>query len=241
MTIQVNLFFLLIFLALFGLSNQGAYAQDNALTPQEKVAGWQLLFNGKDLTGWTSTKGTSPNASWKVENGQLSLKETRGQRHLDIISAEEYSDFDLRVDFKLTKGANSGIKYFFTQYSEGGWLGMEYQLIDNDYHPDAKLGRDGNRQLSALYDMLAVEKKVPVKVGEWNHARVVSKDSQIVHYLNGQEVLRYDRKSAAFEKARQLSKFKEAKPAFGSVSKGHILLQDHGDIVYFKNVKIKAL
>lgn len=241
MTIRVNFFLSFLLISVFGLSSQRAYAQDNSLTAKEKAAGWQLLFNGKDLTGWTSTKGVSPDASWKVENGQLSLKEAGGKQHLDIISADEYSDFDLRVAFKLTEGANSGIKYFFTPYDQGGWLGMEYQLIDNDRHPDAKLGRDGNRQLSALYDMLAVEKKVPVKVGEWNEARVVSKGSEVSHYLNGQEVLRYDRKRAAFEKARQLSKFKEAKPAFGSVSKGHILLQDHGDIVYFKNVKIKAL
>ncbi|MEH6304310.1 DUF1080 domain-containing protein [Olivibacter sp. CPCC 100613] len=241
MTIQVNLFLSCVLASFFSISSLGVYAQDNALTTQEKADGWQLLFNGKDFEGWTSTKGTSPDVSWKIENGQLSLKGAGGKQHLDIISAAEYSDFDLRVDFKLTEGANSGIKYFFTRYSEGGWLGMEYQLIDNDRHPDAKLGRDGNRQLSALYDMLAVKKKVPVKVGEWNQARVVAKGSQVSHYLNGQEVLRYDRKSPAFEKARQLSKFKEAKPAFGSVNKGHILLQDHGDIVYFKNVKIKAL
>lgn len=241
MTIQLNLFFSFLVVSALNLSDSVIYAQDNTLTAQEKASGWQLLFSGKDLSGWTSPKGTSPDASWKVENGQLSLKEAGGKQHLDIISAEEYSDFDLRVDFKLTEGANSGIKYFFTRYSEGGWLGMEYQLIDNDRHPDAKLGRDGNRQLSALYDMLAVETKVPVKVGEWNQARIVAKGSKVTHYVNGQEVLRYDRKSSAFEKARQLSKFNEAKPAFGSVNKGHILLQDHGDIVYFKNVKIKAL
>lgn len=241
MRTKLNIFLSFVLVGAFGLSSLDVYAQDNTLTAQEQASGWQLLFNGKDLRGWTSTKGTSPDGSWKVENGELSLKEAGGKQHLDIISAEEYSDFDLRVDFKLTEGANSGVKYFFTRYQEGGWLGMEYQLIDNDRHPDAKLGRDGNRQLSALYDILPVAKKVTVKVGEWNQARVVSKGSKVSHYLNGQEMLSYDRKSPAFEKARQLSKFKEAKPAFGSVGKGHILLQDHGDIVYFKNVKIKAL
>jgi hypothetical protein len=241
MTIQLNLFLSLLLVYALSFSSSAVYAQDNSLTPEEKASGWQLLFNGKDLSGWSSPKGTALDTDWKVENGVLSLNETGTKTHLDMISADEYSDFDLRVDFKLTEGANSGIKYFFTRYNEGGWLGMEFQIIDNAHHPDAKLGRNENRQLSALYDMIPVTKKVAVKVGEWNHARIVSKGSQVIHYLNGQEVLRYDRKSPAFEQARQLSKFKEAKPAFGSVGKGHILLQDHGDIVYFKNVKIKAL
>lgn len=241
MIIQLNLFLSFLLVSTLSFSSSAVYAQDNSLTPQEKASGWQLLFNGKDLSGWSSPKGTALDTDWKVENGVLSLNETGTKTHLDMISVDEYSDFDLRVDFKLTEGANSGIKYFFTRYNEGGWLGMEFQIIDNAQHPDAKLGRNGNRQLSALYDMIPVTKKVVVKVGEWNHARIVSKGSQVTHYLNGQEVLRYDRKSPAFEQARQLSKFKEAKPAFGSVSKGHILLQDHGDIVYFKNVKIKAL
>ncbi|MFC6099114.1 3-keto-disaccharide hydrolase [Olivibacter domesticus] len=241
MTIQVNFFLSFVLVSALGLSSAAVHAQDNTLTGKEKTAGWQLLFNGKDLSGWTSPKGTPLDADWKVENGKLSLNETGTKTHIDMISVDEYSDFDLRVDFKLTNGANSGIKYFFTRYSEGGWLGMEYQLIDNDRHPDAKLGRNGNRQLSALYDMIPVTKKVAVKVGDWNHARIVAKGSKVTHYVNGQEVLSFDRKSPAFENARQLSKFNEAKPAFGSVNKGHILLQDHGDIVYFKNVKIKAL
>ena len=130
---------------------------------------------------------------------------------------------------------------FFANYEEGGWLGPEYQIIDNQNHPDAKLGIHGNRQLSTLYDLLPVTNKVNISVGEWTQARIVAQGSKVTHYVNGQEVLTFDRKSPEFEHARELSKFKDVRPNFGSVNKGHILLQDHGDIVFFKNVKIKSL
>lgn len=236
---KMNRFILLFLACSLAISVYGQNT-DNTLSAQEKTEGWELLFNGKNLDGWKTTRGDSPDADWQVNNGLLSLR-PENKDHQDMISDKEYSNFDLRVDFKVTEGANSGIKYFFTRYDQGGWLGMEYQIIDNLRHPDAKLGRDGNRQLSALYDMFPVTNKVAIQVGEWNHARIVAQGSKVTHYLNGQEVLSFDRKSAAFEKARQLSKFKDAKPNFGSVDIGHIMLQDHGDIVYFKNVKIKAL
>ena len=213
---------------------------NNVLTAQEKADGWQLLFNGNDLNGWKTTRDDSPDADWQVIDGVLSIR-PENKNHRDIISEKQYSDFDLRVDFKITEGANSGIKYFFTNYEEGGWLGPEYQIIDNLNHPDAKLGIHGNRQLSALYDLLPVTHKVEIRVGEWNQARIVAKGSKVTHYLNGQEVLAFDRKSPEFEQARALSKFKDVKPNFGSVNEGHILLQDHGDVVFFKNIKIKSL
>ncbi|GGG99227.1 hypothetical protein GCM10007415_38710 [Parapedobacter pyrenivorans] len=214
--------------------------RDNMLTTQEQADGWQLLFNGKDLTGWKTTRGISPDEDWQITDGVLSVRpETKD--HRDIISDEQYSDFDLRIDFKITEGANSGIKYFFTNYEEGGWLGPEYQIIDNQNHPDAKLGLHGNRQLSTLYDLLPVTNKVAIKVGEWNQARIVAQGSKVTHYVNGQEVLTYDRKSPEFKQARELSKFKDVKPSFGTINTGHVLLQDHGDVVFFKNIKIKSL
>jgi len=237
--IGMNKLILSVSLLLLAAGVQGQ-TRDNELTTQEQADGWQLLFNGKDLTGWKTTRGISPNEDWQIADGVLSVRpETKG--HRDIISDEQYSDFDLRIDFKITEGANSGIKYFFTNYEEGGWLGPEYQIIDNQNHPDAKLGLHGNRQLSTLYDLLPVTNKVAIKVGEWNQARIVAHGSKVTHYVNGQEVLTYDRKSPEFEQARELSKFKEVKPSFGSINKGHILLQDHGDVVFFKNIKIKSL
>ncbi len=233
---------LLILSMLTLLVTLGARSQqlDNVLTAQEKADGWELLFNGQDLEGWKTPKGVPPNADWQVKDGTLSIRpEEKG--HNDIISDKQYRDFELRVDFKITEGANSGIKYFFTRYEQGGWLGPEYQIIDNQHHADAKLGRDGNRQLSTLYDILPVTNKVDINVGEWSQARIVAQGTKVTHYLNGQEVLSYDRTSAQFEHARDLSKFKDVKPSFGSVDTGHILLQDHGDVVFFKNIKIKSL
>jgi len=232
--------FILLTSALLLVIGVRSQTPENALSAQEQAEGWQLLFNGKHLSGWEITRGSLPEEEWQVVRRELSIRPDV-KSHRDIISDQQYTNFDLRLDFKLTEGANSGIKYFFTQYEEGGWLGPEFQIIDNDNHPDAKLGIDGNRRLAALYDLLPVTHQVAVKVGEWNHARIVANGSTVTHYLNGKEVLTYNRNSPEFERARQQSKFKDVKPTFGSLSTGHILLQDHGDLVFFKNVKIKPL
>ena len=218
-------------------------AQLNTLTPQEVNDGWKLLFNGKDLDGWTSVgKDTPPEKGWTVENGVLFVNKGGAQRGGDIITKEQYSDFELMADFKITKGANSGIKYFFLRYEKGGWLGLEYQVLDDETHPDAKLGRDNNRLQAGLYDMFAPAKdKKDSPIGEWNQARIVAKGSQVEHYLNGQKVLSFDRKSEQYMEAYELSKYKGSEPVFGHVEKGHILLQDHQDEVSFRNIKIKVL
>lgn len=234
-----SIIMLLSLLTCWSSNSVSAQNQDNVLTESEKAAGWKLLFNGKNLEGWTTVEQkVPPEEDWKAERGMLFIR-PENEKHRDIISIEKYGDFDLQVDFKLTEGANSGIKYFFSPYDEGGWLGMEYQIIDNKRHPDAKLGQNGNRQQSTLYDILPTAKKIEIQIDEWNHARIVAKGTLVTHYLNGQEVLRFDRKSTTFNQARLLSKFKDVSPPFGSVNSGHILLQDHGDVVYFKNIKIK--
>lgn len=215
----------------------------NELTSKEKKQGWKLLFNGKNLDGWTSVgKLTPPNQGWTVEDGVLIVKKKGEKRGGDIITCDQYSDFELLVDFKLTKGANSGIKYFFTNYEKGGRLGLEYQILDDDNHPDAKLGRDGNRKTASLYDMLPVTgKKEMNPIGEWNHARIVAKGSKVTHYLNGKKVLSFDRKSDAYKEAWHKSKYKETRPMFGDMFEGYILLQDHEDEVFFKDLKIRNL
>ena len=193
-------------------------AQDNQLTAKEKKEGWVLLFNGKNLDGWTSVgKDVPPAFGWEIENGVMTVRKQDGKRGGDIITRAQYSDFDLKVDFRITKGANSGIKYFFTKYEKGGWLGLEYQIMDDENHPDGKLG------------------------GEWNQARIVAKGSKVTHYLNGKKILTFDRSSQLYKETWQLSKYKNCQPMFGDVEKGHILLQDHGDVVSFKNVKIRKL
>ena len=231
--------FLMAFLFIFTGSS---YAQDNQLTEKEKKEGWKLLFNGKNLDGWTSVgKDLPPTQGWAIENGILSVKKVGDKRGGDIITRDTYSDFDLLVDFRITEGANSGIKNFFTKYQKGGWLGLEYQILDDENHPDAKLGRDGNRLEGGLYDMLPTSAKKVNPTGEWNQARIVAKGKKVTHYLNGKKILTFDRNSEAYKKAWQLSKYKDCQPMFGDVKEGHILLQDHGDVVSFRNVKIRSL
>lgn len=218
-------------------------SQDNSLTDSEIADGWQLLFNGENLDGWTSVgKNDPPAFGWEIKDGLLTVRKAGDKRGGDIITRHQYSDFDLKVEFKITKGANSGIKYLFNKYIEGGWLGQEFQILDDKNHPDAKLGIDGNRLQGGLYDMFPPKKdKKDKPIGEWNEARIVVLGSKVKHYLNGEEVLSYDRYSKAYLNAYNLSKYKESDPVFGLVNRGYILLQDHGDTVSFKNIKIKVL
>lgn len=221
-----------------------SYAQNviNTLSKEEKKQGWQLLFNGKNLDGWTSVgKTTGPEKGWTIENGILTVNKGGPQHGRDIITQKEFSEFELYFEFCLTKAANSGVKYLFRKYEQGGWLGNEYQVLDDDFHPDAKAGRNGNRKTAALYDILPTGKKRMKPTGEWNTARIVVKGSEVVHYLNGEKVVTYDRNSQSYKDAVGLSKFKNAKPLFGTVEKGHILLQDHQDEVSFRNIKIRNL
>lgn len=229
-------------IALTSVNTLLAQEKINTLTSREERQGWKPLFNGKDLTGWTAVgKNDPPTSGWVVENGILTTKKVGDEHGSDIITKDEYTDFDLCVDFKLSKGGNSGIKYLFTHYDQGGWLGLEYQILDNVNHPDAKNGRNGNRLQATLYDILPLERQVENRVGIWNRARIVVKGGKVSHYLNGVKVLSFDRNSEAYRAALKLSKFKDSQPQFGAVQKGHILLQDHGDEVAFKNIKIKAL
>jgi hypothetical protein len=234
--------FFIVFFGLFFICGVG-FSQINTLTPKEEKQGWKLLFNGRNLDGWTSVgRETQPERGWTVENGVLIVNKGEPQRGGDIITKEQYSDFDFMVDFKLTRGANSGIKYFFLRYDKGGWLGLEYQVLDDNVHPDAKAGRGGNRLQAGLYDMFApARNKKDSPVGEWNQARIVSKGSKVTHYLNGKKVLAFDRKSQKYWDAYELSKYKGSEPRFGEVEKGHILLQDHQDEVAFRNIKIRVL
>jgi len=225
----------------------------NTLTPAEKATGWKLLWDGKTTDGWRSAKaGTFPAAGWKIQNGVLTVQANKGEESAaggDIITRARYSDFELRLDFKITPGANSGIKYFVqpnldpitgtgAKAAVGSAIGLEYQILDDALHPDAKLGRDGDRTLGSLYDLIpAAADKKPNPIGEWNAARIVVRGNHVEHWLNGEKILEYDRGSPDFRSAVALSKYKNI-PAFGEWPDGHILLQEHGDEVSFRNIKI---
>lgn len=234
--------FFIAFLGLFLICYIGS-AQHNTLSTKEVKQGWKLLFNGKNIDGWTSVGSDTPPAKgWDVVDDVLIVNKGGAQKGGDIITKERYSDFDLMFDFKITKGANSGVKYFFMRYEKGGWLGLEYQILDDENHPDAKEGHDNNRLQAGLYDMFAPAKnKKDSPIGEWNKARIVAKGTKVDHYLNGKKVLSFDRKSEKYNEALKLSKYIGSEPSFGNVERGHILLQDHQDEVSFRNIKIKNL
>ncbi|THU31949.1 DUF1080 domain-containing protein [Niastella caeni] len=221
----------------------------NNLSAYEKNDGWKLLFDGKTTNGWVGAyKKGFPEKGWEIKDGTLSVLPSTGAESTnggDIVTKEQYSAFDLSFDFKITPGANSGVKYFvtLTENNAGSAIGLEYQVLDDTLHPDAKLGRDGNRTLASLYDLIKAEKtkRFIHQPGQWNTGRVVVyPNNHVVHYLNGAKVLEYDRGSAAFRELVALSKYKVWKD-FGEASKGHILIQDHGNAVSFRSIKIKVL
>ena len=221
----------------------------NNLTPEEKSQGWKLLFDGASSSGWESAqKEAFPKEGWTIEDGILTIQKSDGSEARtfgDIVTTEQYSAFDLAFDFKLTDGANSGVKYFVTlaEGNSGSAIGLEYQILDDALHPDAKMGRDGNRTLASLYDLIKAEKQARFvrKPGEWNQGRVVVyPNNKVEHYLNGVKVLEYERGSQAYRDLVAISKY-VVWNKFGETPSGRILLQDHGDQVSYKNIKIKTL
>jgi hypothetical protein len=221
----------------------------NQLTIDEEKNGWKLLWDGSTTEGWRGARlDDFPDKGWIIENGELIVLSSGGEESAaggDIVTKDLYGNFELQLDFKLTKGANSGIKYFVDtdiNKGPGSSIGLEYQILDDENHPDAKLGNhEGSRTLASLYDLIKVDPDKPVNpIGEWNHARILSKDNHVEHWLNGMKVLEYERKSDTYRKLVAESKYK-IWPNFGEVDAGHILLQDHGDRVAFKNIKIRPI
>jgi len=218
----------------------------NTLTKEEKEAGWSLLWDGKTNKGWRgASKENFPEKGWGMKDGILSVFESDGGESTnggDIVTINKYSNFELTLDFKLTKGANSGVKYFVIDglnRGVGSAIGLEYQLLDDAEHPDANNGVGGNRTLASLYDLIPSDKSVkPKKPGQWNKARVLVKGSHVEHWLNGTKVVEYERGSQIYRALVQKSKYAKY-PDFGEAEEGHILLQDHGNDVSFRNIKIR--
>jgi hypothetical protein len=213
----------------------------NQLTEAEKQAGWTLLFDGQSLDGWRGYKKTDASGTrWKVENGLLSVdpgdgKDTRGA--LDIITTDTYDQFELTFEWRVSQGGNSGVKYFVLEDRDSA-IGHEYQIIDDERHADAKVGP--KRQTSAFYDVLPASNRSLKPAGEFNQSRIVVRGRNVEHWLNGTRVLQYELGSPALMTAVEASKFKGIE-RFGKPQKGHILLQDHGDRVWYRNIKVRRL
>ncbi|MRS62138.1 3-keto-disaccharide hydrolase [Larkinella terrae] len=219
----------------------------NVLSPAERQAGWELLFDGKTTTGWRGAYADQfPTKGWVVKNGEL-----RGELHEgaesgdagDIVTLKKYRNFEFAFDWKLGKGGNSGVKYFIEERqpkpAKGSQAGYEYQLIDdadyiyNDKHLPADL------KTASIYDVVAANKP-DVTLGKWHQSRIVVNNNRIEHWLDGVKVLAVDRTTPAFSQGVLDSKFKDY-PGFAQIPEGHILLQDHGHSVAFRNLKIKTL
>ena len=216
-----------------------AFGAENVLTAKEKAEGWKLLWDGETTAGWRSVRNQAfPEKGWLIQDGEMSVIAKGGGG--DIITTDIYTNFIFMVDYKLTKAANSGIKYFIDQKVNGG-TSLEYQLLD-PAHGDAKQGIDGNRKNASFYDVLPAPKgeELLKPLGEWNTAMIVSKGMHVEHWLNGEKVLAFERGSEAFRAAVAKSKFKDFKN-WGETKAGHILLQEHQDQVWFRNIKIKVL
>ena len=224
----------------------------NNISDEEKSLGYRMLFDGVSTKGWRATYHKPfPSNTWFVKEGTLTVKGSAGPSHStngDIVTEDQFGAFDLQFEFKLTDTANSGVKYFVTETEEthGNAIGLEYQILDDDKHPDAKLGSGGNRTQASLYDLIpalriGVNRREKFPVGKWNRGRIIAfPDGRVEHWINGWKVIEYQRGTQYFKALVARSKY-AGYSNFGMAPKGPILLQEHGTEVSYRSIKIKEL
>ena len=206
----------------------------NTLTDAEKAEGWKLLFDGKTTDGWRGFKSDKMPEGWTVEGGALARTGKAG----DIVSADEYASFDLKIDWKIAEGGNSGVFYAVSEDDATVWkTGIEMQVLDDAKHHD---GQSPLTSAGSCYALYPPAKKVVRPVGEWNEARLVVKYPKVEHWLNGEKIVEYEINSADWKKRVAESKFKDM-PKFATNAKGRLALQDHGDRVEYRNIKIREI
>jgi len=241
-------------LLLLALQTTPSPPQPNQLTAAELNAGWQLLFDGRSLVGWRGLGyDTVPTAHWVVENGTIkkiasgkvpTLPDGQPLNGGDLMTVDTYGDFELTWEWKVTPGANSGVKYnvseelSMAQTPNHAALGFEYQMLDDDRHEDGKLP---THRAGGLYDLIAPSAAKHLRpVGEWNQSRVIFRGSHGEHWLNGRKIVEFELGTARMDSLLALSKYRTI-PGFATRRRGHIVLQDHGDEVYFRNLKVREL
>ena len=220
---------------------------DNTISPIEAKLGWKLLWDGKTTNGWRGAKLNSfPEKGWAIDNGILKVIGANGGEAAnggDIVTIKKYKNFELSVDFKITDSANSGIKYFVdTDLNKGvgSSIGCEFQILDDALHPDAKLGVAGNRTLGSLYDLIPAPADKFFRKSDFNTARILVTGNKVTHYLNDKITVEYIRGTQMWKALVAYSKYAKY-PGFGELEEGLILLQDHGNEVFFKNIKIREM
>jgi len=212
----------------------GSIQASNALSPAEQAAGWRLLFDGRTTQGWHGFKKDSMPAGWQVVDGALTRVGPAG----DIVTQDEFENFELSLEWNVAPGGNSGIFYHVADSGAAVYeTGPEMQVLDDERHADGKSRLTSAGSAFALYPVPA---GVVKPAGEWNTVRIVVRGSHVEHWLNGQKVVDYELGSADWEARVQASKFKQWK-GYGRSTKGRIALQDHGDRVAYRNIKIRAL
>lgn len=212
----------------------------NALSAKEKKEGWKLLFDGTTTTGWRNYKSDKVTDRWKVSNGELYLDKSVTTGAGDIMTDGEFQDYELTLDWKISACGNSGVIFNVVEddkYKNTYNSGPEMQVLDNTCHPDAKIAK---HRAGDLYDLIACSKETVKPAGEWNQVRLVSKNAKMEFWLNGTKVVDFTMHTPEWKEMVANSKFKSM-PGFGESKKGHIALQDHGDAVWFRNIKIREL
>ena len=220
----------------------------NELTKAETDAGWVLLFDGKTSDGWRGNNRPDFPAGWEVADGTLhcigtGTGEAGATDGGDIITTKEFSNFRLKFDWKISEGGNSGVFYLGREVPD--WpiykTAPEYQVLDNERHPDARAGKDGNRMAGSLYDLIPAKPQNALPAGEWNTGEIEVFKGSVWHRLNGETVVEYHLWTEDWNKLVAGSKFPELNPDWANVAKSGVIgLQDHGDDVWYRNIKILA-
>lgn len=231
--------------------NRGQHAGPQEFSDSTQAGKWKMLFDGKTTKGWRGiNRETFPDQGWEIADGSLLVNADDGQESGnggDIITMEQYSSFIMDWEWKmLTKGGNSGVKYFVREGLSGNekyGVGLEYQILDDEnfsWMRDGRMKPGDYRTLASLYEIYPAKNKTPKQLGEWNHSRIVAKGRGVEHWLNGVKVLEYERGTDDFRKKVSESKFGQYEH-FGEAREGHILIQDHGSKMAFRNIRIREL